>query len=155
MTVDNRSKPPNPVYSLNISKRIQQGSPLLVPASLVPAHNRECILGKRRIWGTMKSCSALTVKIALQRLTAMSEKVTVKRRYKQMNGSGLRWWCIVSGEEKDLSQLELEWGRVQIQTSWNWNLATNGPMMHIPLFKKVQPKKEIRGRKLTPTSCRA
>jgi len=78
MTVDNTSKPPNPVYSLNISKRIQQGSPLLVPASLVPAHNRECILGKRRIWGTLKSCSALTVKIALQRLTAMSEKVTVK-----------------------------------------------------------------------------
>jgi len=85
----------------------------------------------------------------------MSEKVTVKRKYKQMNGLGLRWWHIVSGEEKDLSQLELEWGRVQIQTSWNWNLATNGPMMHIPLFKKVQPKKEIRGRKLTPTSCRA
>jgi len=35
-----------------------------------------------------------------------------------MNGSRLRWWHIVSGEEKDLSQLELEWGRVQIQMSW-------------------------------------
>ena len=66
-------------------------------ASFTGSQNRERILGKRRIWGTLKSCSALTVKNALQRLAAMSENVTVKRKYKQMNGSGLRWWHIVSG----------------------------------------------------------
>jgi len=81
----------------------------------------------------------------------MSENVAVKRRYKQMNGSGLRWWHIVSGEEKDLSQLELEWGQVQIQTSWNWNLATNGPKIHIPFSRKPNPGRRLRGRKLT--SC--
>ena len=35
MTLDNTPKPPNPVNSLNSSKRMQQGSPPLVPAPLV------------------------------------------------------------------------------------------------------------------------
>ncbi len=80
--------------------------------------NRELIPGKRRIWGTMKSCSALAVRNALRRIASLPEQINVRRKFKQINGSNIRWWHIISGSEDELKQLENKWDSVQLQMSW-------------------------------------
>ena len=79
--------------------------------------------GKRKIWGTRHSTSAVAVSNTIKSLTDV--EVTVKRKYKtsptaRANSTRIsRWWFVVSGEEEFLKQLEEKWSTVKVQTSWN------------------------------------
>ena len=78
----------------------------------------EPVPGKRKIWGTMKSCSAIAVSNALHRLTTVSDSISVKRKFKQTSNSRIKWWHVVSGSEEELTKLEKVWELVQNQTAW-------------------------------------
>ena len=75
------------------------------------------ISGKRRVWGTMKSCGAQAVKNTISRLTSLTDQTYVKRKFKKV-GSRTRWWHIITAAESELKTLEAEWSSVQLQTSW-------------------------------------
>ena len=77
------------------------------------------VLGKRRVWGTLKACSQTTVKHALDQLVpALKGKLQVKRKYKKLRDNRIRWWHVISGAEKDLEDLQKSWEVVHIQTRW-------------------------------------
>lgn len=77
------------------------------------------VLGKRRVWGTLKACSHTTVKHALDQLVpALKGKLEVKRKYKKLRDNRIRWWHVISGAEKDLEDLQKSWEVVHIQTRW-------------------------------------
>ena len=96
---------------------------------------REVFVGVRRIWGTMKACTATTVSKSITRLTDVGRNVQVKRKYKTNDeGKIVRWWYILHAEEALLKQLEQEWERVQLQTV---SPATSIPRAH-PSWKQHQ-----------------
>ena len=65
------------------------------------------VLGKRRVWGTLKACSQTTVKYALDQLVpALKGKLQVKRKYKKLRDNRMHWWHVISGAEKDLEDLQ-------------------------------------------------
>ena len=90
----------------------QRGSPSQVPATgekVVDAKKKHHkvqkpsipVLGKRKIWGTLKVCSAATVRNAILQLTNLPQEsdLQVKRKYK-VGGNGKRtvkWWHVISG----------------------------------------------------------
>ena len=75
--------------------------------------------GKRKIWGTMKQCSAGAVHRAISQITSIaSDGIEVRRKYKTDNGKTTRWWHVVSGDEETLKTLESEWEGVQQQLDW-------------------------------------
>ena len=79
------------------------------------------IPSKRKVWGTPKVCSPMTVKNAIIQLTGLEgNKLEVRRKYKKSDGNKVvKWWHVVNGDEKLLTLLEQNWGKVKIQTSWD------------------------------------
>lgn len=79
--------------------------------------------GKRKIWGTRHSTSAVAVSNAIKRITDV--EVAVKRKYKTSaagrtnSARASRWWFVVSGDEDLLKQLEEKWTTVKLQTNWS------------------------------------
>ena len=93
---------------------------------------REVFTGVRRIWGTMKACTVPTVIKSITRLTGIGSNVQVKRKYKANDKDKVvKWWYILRAEEAVLNQLEQEWEKVQLQTSWKlepcYKLPTDSP----------------------------
>ena len=93
---------------------------------------REVFTGVRRIWGTMKACTVPTVIKSITRLTGIGSNVQVKRKYKTNDKDKVvKWWYILRAEEAVLNQLEQEWEKVQLQTSWKlepcYKLPTDSP----------------------------
>ena len=80
----------------------------------------EEVSGIRCIWGTiyMRSCTSRAVLATLQRLSKISEKFQVCRKFKKRDNGALQWWFLIRGDEADLLVLDQEWEAVQIQTSW-------------------------------------
>jgi len=68
------------------------------------------VSGKRRIWGTLKVCSASTVKKVILQFGKLPEEATlqVKRKFKTRgdNNRVVKWWHIISGDENVLSTLD-------------------------------------------------
>ena len=54
----------------------------------------------------------------LQRMSKLSEKFQVRRKFKKPENGALQWWFLIRGDEADLLVLDQEWEAVQIQTSW-------------------------------------
>ena len=71
----------------------------------------------------MKACSAVAVKNALCHLTSLSEQANVKRKFRQLNGSKIRWWHIVSGDEETLKR--------RVGSSPAADIMEAGAMLHI------------------------
>ena len=93
----------------------QEGSPI----HLQQTREKVLVKGKRRVWGTLKAASAVTVKNTICQLTGSAlDKVQVKRKYKKLKGNKIRWWHILSGSESDLEALDKKWEGVKVQTSW-------------------------------------
>ena len=47
-------------------------------------------------------------------------KLEVRRKYKKSDDNKVvKWWHVVNGDEKLLTLLEQNWGKVKIQTSWD------------------------------------
>ena len=78
----------------------------------------EEVSGVRRIWGTMRSCTSRAVLTTLQRMSKLSEKFQVRRKFKKRDNGALQWWFLIRGDEPDLLVLDQEWEAVQMQTSW-------------------------------------
>ena len=88
--------------------------------ALVNPSKKELVPGVRRIWGTMRSCTVPTVVNSIAHLTNVGDNVLkVKRKFKMgTDGKVTRWWYIIHVEEACLQQLEREWPKVELQTSW-------------------------------------
>jgi len=96
-----------------------------------PPSQKEKVVGARRIWGTLKTTTVATVTSALSRLTSVGDKLQIRRKFKTTTGNRIRWWFVVRGSEEDLCNLENEWDRINIQTSWKlevcYKLIENPP----------------------------
>ena len=96
-----------------------------------PPSQKEKVVGARRIWGTMKTTTVATVTSALSRLTSVGGRLQIRRKFKTTTGNRSRWWFVVRGSEEDLCNLENEWDRINIQTSWKlevcYKLVENPP----------------------------
>ena len=99
--------------STNVQRTVNQ------QASVNPS-KRELVPGARRIWGTMRTCTVPTVVNSIARLTDVGDSaLRVKRKFKTGTaGKVTRWWYIIHVEEACLQQLENEWQKVELQTSW-------------------------------------
>ena len=88
--------------------------------ALVNPSKKELVPGARRIWGTMRTCTVPTVVNSIARLTNVGDNVLkVKRKFKTgTDGKVTRWWYVIHAEEACLQQLESEWQKVELQTSW-------------------------------------
>ena len=96
-----------------------QRLPLLLQHPLMEVRKYLHVLGKRRVWGTLKACSHTTVKHALDQLVpALKGKLEVKRKYKKLRDNRICRWHVISGAEKDLEDLQKSWEVVHIQTRW-------------------------------------
>ena len=73
--------------------------------------------GARRIWGTLRACSATAVKNAIQTLSKSKPHLHVKRKTKVVQGREI-WWFVLHGEEAVLKNLDAEWEMIAIQTNW-------------------------------------
>ena len=71
--------------------------------------------GARKIWGTLRSCTAASVKSAISRV-CKNDTVKVKRKFK--TGVQTRWWFVLHDSEAVLASLESNWGQLEVQTSW-------------------------------------
>ena len=84
-----------------------------------PKRDSHPVPGKRRIWGTMKQCTASAVERAIAQLAQVPDNsIKAKRKYKKLDKGKLRWWHVIAGEETVLKQLENEWENVERQTAW-------------------------------------
>ena len=67
----------------------------------------------------MRACSVPTVTKSITHLTNLGGKLKGKRKYKTNDaGKTTRWWFVVHAQEGLLKQLEEQWEKVQLQTSW-------------------------------------
>ena len=76
------------------------------------------VVGKRAIWGVIKSASSFAVKHAVCTLTSVSsDDIAIKRKVKSVRSKEC-WWFIITGQESILVKLDQEWSQVAIQTKW-------------------------------------
>ena len=81
--------------------------------------NKIKVVGARRIWGTLKSSSAKTVKSVILRVCKIGGELRIKRKDRENPITGRqRWWYVVHGSESTLMELEAKWDQVKVQTSW-------------------------------------
>jgi len=99
--------------SINVQRTASQ-------QALVNPSKKELVPGARRVWGTMRTCTVPTVVNSIARLTNVGDNVLqVKRKFKTgTDGKVTRWWYVIHAEEACLQQLESEWQKVELQTSW-------------------------------------
>ena len=87
-----------------------------------PSPENSCVTeevdGMRRIWGTMRSCTSRTVLTALQKMSSVTDKVEVRRKFKKNRNNTVQWWFLIRGEEEVLQVLQQEWEGIYSQTSW-------------------------------------
>ena len=94
---------------------------------------KEVFTGVCRIWSTMKACTVPTVVKSITWLTGIGSNIQVKRKYKTHDKDKVvKWWYILRAEEAVLNQLEQEWEKVQLQTSWKLKPCYKQPI-HSPL----------------------
>ena len=73
---------------------------------------------KRRVRGTLKVCSASTVRKVILQVAKLPEEATlqVKRKFKTAGEDKrvVRWWHVISGDEEVLSLLDRNWENVEV-----------------------------------------
>ena len=101
------------VQSINVQRTGSQ-------QTLVNFSKEQLVPGARHIWGTLRTCTVPTVVNSIARLTNVGDNVLkVKRKFKTgIDGKVTRWWYVIHAEEACLQQLESEWQKVEVQTSW-------------------------------------
>ena len=87
-----------------------------------PPRTRIQVEGKRKVWGTMKTCSIAAVKSAISTLTNVpSDELSIRRKYKIATTNAervVKWWFVIGGEERVIAQLQEQWPTVNFQTKW-------------------------------------
>jgi len=78
--------------------------------------------GARKVWGTMRNTSASVVAIkSLTTLSASQNDLIIKRKYNRAHNDQKRvvkWWFVITGDEKLLEKLDHQWNLVAVQTAW-------------------------------------
>ena len=77
--------------------------------------SKEKVLGARRVWGTLRICTADTVHSAIKRFCGF-DSVRV-RKYKDMSNGSERWWFVLD-EESVFCAFEEKWNLVEIHNCW-------------------------------------
>ena len=76
--------------------------------------------GARKIWGTVPTCSAGAIATTISKLVPTKLQLRIRRKMKMLSNNKVVWWFIVHGEElSDLSILERDWDKVEVQTLWS------------------------------------
>ena len=102
--------------------------------------NRTPLKGARKVWGTLKSTTTGVITNALKLVHEIpSGSVTVKRKYKSLNGKDCdkghvvtKWWFILRGDEEVLQLLERKWSVIAIQTAWKLEPVFYSSIAHVP-----------------------
>lgn len=77
------------------------------------------LINLSRIWGAVRSCTISAVSSTLKKLTTVDNQLTVKRRRRFYDRSGISYyWFILRGNEDVLCELEGERDRAYLQTEW-------------------------------------
>jgi len=119
---------------------------------------KEVLAGVCHVWGTMKVLAVPTVIRSITRLTDVGSNIQVKRKYKTNNdGKIARWWYILHAEEAQLKQLEQEWERVHLQTSWKLEPCYKHPLTPshqetVPAAEEQPPSQAVLDNNSTATS---
>jgi len=91
--------------------------------------NRVPVKGVRKVWGTLRSTTAIAVENTLRTPTNINAKgLVVKWKLKTAcNDSGqvVKWWFVVRGEESVLEQLQKEWPTMSIQRKARLHPSSN------------------------------
>ena len=99
-TIPGDTKKQSPPFSLHSNKN--QDTKQKLPRA------RAQVEGKRKVWGTLKTCSTAAVKSAISTLTNVpSDKLSIRRK-----------WFVIGVEERVLAQLQEQWHSVKLQTKW-------------------------------------
>ena len=103
------------------------------------------VQGARRVWGTMKSCTSAAISGAISKLTTVSANLRVKRKFRTLHDNKSAWWFVIHGQESELSSLQLQWEKVQMQTGWSLQPCympkaknTDAAVAHIPSHDSQQ-----------------
>ena len=54
---------------------------------------------------------------------SVGENVEVQREFKKSDGSEIRWWFLIRGDESVLQTFQMEWEKVEYSTSWKLELC--------------------------------
>ena len=112
---------PPPTSATNVEPR---------PASAgsVRGGTRQVVSGARRVWGTLRSASNITIRNTISHLTKLSwankaDSLQVKRKV-ATHTTKARWWFVLHGDEGNMKALENAWELVKLQTGWRLEQCT-------------------------------
>jgi len=82
----------------------------------------------RRVWGTLRSASNITIRNTISHLTKLSwaskaDSLQVKRKV-ATHTTKARWWFVLHGDEGNMKALENAWEMVKLQTGWRLEQCT-------------------------------
>ena len=110
------SRLPTTGHEQVLDKPVRDKQPGKAPAK---GRDMQPVLGKRRIWGTLKQCNAGAVQRAIHQFpTVPDSSIEVRRKYKTLKNAKQRWWYVLKAEEELLQRLDGEWEGVKLQTGW-------------------------------------
>ena len=111
-------------------------------------NGREKVQGVRRVWGTLRACTAPSVKNVVERLTNIGSNIHVKRKFRTTNNR-TRWWFLIHADERVLSELENQWDKVALQTTWKLETCTK-PREESPTGPESLPEHNLFSKNSTP-----
>ena len=121
------SRLPTTGHEQVLDKPVRDKQPGKAPAK---GRDMQPVLGKRRIWGTLKQCNAGAVQRAIHQFSTVPDgSIEVRRKYKTLKNAKhtmyktlknakQRWWYVLKAEEELLQRLDGEWEGVKLQTGW-------------------------------------
>ena len=68
----------------------------------------------------LRSTSTTTVMNAIQQTTpsSLGKNLTIKRKFRNTQSGGTKWWFVIKGNKYHIDFLEKEWSSVALQTVW-------------------------------------
>lgn len=102
--------------------------PRIASAGSVRGGTRQVVSGARRVWGTLRSASNITIRNTISHLTKLSwaskaDSLQVKRKV-ATHTTKARWWFVLHGDEGNMKALENAWEMVKLQTGWRLEQCT-------------------------------
>ena len=97
-------------------------------AGSVRGGTRQVVSGARRVWGTLRSASNITIRNTISHLTKLSwankaDSLQVKHKAAK-HTTKARWWFVLHGDEGNMKALENAWEMVKLQTGWRLEQCT-------------------------------
>ena len=74
------------------------------------------VLGARKIWGTIKTCSPGAVSATISKLVSSNLTLRVRHKTKTLANNKSVWRFVVHGSENDFAILDRDWSNVHAHT---------------------------------------